>query len=130
MRSRLNWCSQAKARSTTQRTLPSPEPWATPRRKKTNGRKRHIAVDTLGLPVMITVTPADTTDRDAARELLPAGDAAPDHADLGRLRLCRPAHQLVRRLPRHDTPDRLPSLRGEGLRRPAPPLESRTHPGL
>ncbi|GAA3083247.1 transposase [Streptomyces rectiviolaceus] len=29
-----------------------------------------IAVDTLGLPVMITVTPADTADRDAARELL------------------------------------------------------------
>ncbi|MYT93943.1 transposase [Streptomyces sp. SID8359] len=28
-----------------------------------------IAVDTLGLPVMITVTPADTTDRDAARGL-------------------------------------------------------------
>ncbi|WP_326798250.1 transposase [Streptomyces sp. NBC_01808] len=38
--------------------------------KKINGRKRHIAVDTLGLPVMITGTPADTTDRDAARELL------------------------------------------------------------
>ncbi|MGW6263638.1 transposase [Streptomyces sp. NPDC055085] len=38
--------------------------------KKVNGRKRHIAVDTLGLPAMITVTPADTTDRDAARELL------------------------------------------------------------
>ncbi|THA39859.1 IS4/IS5 family transposase [Streptomyces sp. A1547] len=38
--------------------------------KKINGRKRHIAVDTLGLPVMITVTPADMTDRDAARELL------------------------------------------------------------
>ncbi|MEV7951991.1 IS5 family transposase [Streptomyces rubiginosohelvolus] len=38
--------------------------------KKINGRKRHIAVDTLGLPVMITVTPASTTDRDAARELL------------------------------------------------------------
>lgn len=37
--------------------------------KKINGRKRHIAVDTLGLPVIITVTPADTTDRDAAREL-------------------------------------------------------------
>ncbi|MGV9350653.1 transposase [Streptomyces spiralis] len=35
-----------------------------------NGRKRHIAVDTLGLPVMITVTPVDTTDPDAARELL------------------------------------------------------------
>ncbi|WP_454339986.1 transposase [Streptomyces ambofaciens] len=38
--------------------------------KKLNGRKRHIAVDTLGLPVLITVTTADTTDRDAARELL------------------------------------------------------------
>ncbi|MEV6393411.1 transposase [Streptomyces sp. NPDC051907] len=38
--------------------------------RKINGRKRHIAIDTLGLPVMITVTPADTTDRDAARELL------------------------------------------------------------
>ncbi|NEA77235.1 transposase [Streptomyces sp. SID13588] len=36
--------------------------------KKINGRKRHIAVDTKGLPVM--VTPADITDRDAARELL------------------------------------------------------------
>ncbi|MEU8836844.1 MULTISPECIES: transposase [Streptomyces] len=33
-------------------------------------RKRHIAVDTLGLPVIIMVTPAVTTDRDAARELL------------------------------------------------------------
>lgn len=38
--------------------------------KRINGRKRHIAVGTLGLPVMITVTPADTTDRDVARELL------------------------------------------------------------
>ncbi|GHD75542.1 hypothetical protein GCM10010336_51510 [Streptomyces goshikiensis] len=38
--------------------------------KKINGRKRHIAVDTLGLSVMITVAPADMTDRDAARELL------------------------------------------------------------
>lgn len=27
--------------------------------KKINGRKRHIVVDTLGLPVMITVTPGD-----------------------------------------------------------------------
>ncbi|WP_308406073.1 IS5 family transposase [Streptomyces naphthomycinicus] len=38
--------------------------------KKINGRKRHIAVDTKGLPVMITVTRADMTDRDAAREML------------------------------------------------------------
>ncbi|MGW7314722.1 IS5 family transposase [Streptomyces sp. NPDC054865] len=38
--------------------------------KKINGRKRHIAVDTRGMPVMIMVTPADMTDRDAAREML------------------------------------------------------------
>ncbi|MEU2287285.1 transposase [Streptomyces sp. NPDC013178] len=37
--------------------------------KKINGRKRHITVDTLGLPVMITVTPADIQDRDAARDI-------------------------------------------------------------
>ena len=37
--------------------------------KKINGRKRHITVDTLGLPVMITVTPADIEDRDAARDV-------------------------------------------------------------
>ncbi|MFI8893840.1 transposase [Streptomyces paradoxus] len=35
-----------------------------------NGRKRHVAVDTKGFPVMIMVTPADMQDRDAARELL------------------------------------------------------------
>ncbi|WP_078987538.1 transposase [Streptomyces sp. XY332] len=50
--------------------MPSPRPPAASTAKKINGRKRHIAVDTLGLPVMITVTPADMTDRDAARELL------------------------------------------------------------
>lgn len=37
--------------------------------KLINGRKRHVAVDTKGFP-MIMVTPADMQDRDAARELL------------------------------------------------------------
>jgi transposase len=37
--------------------------------KKINGRKRHITVDTLVLPVMITVTPADIQDRDAPRDI-------------------------------------------------------------
>ncbi|MFJ3994308.1 transposase [Streptomyces sp. NPDC090032] len=37
--------------------------------KKINGRKRHITADTLGLAVMITVTPADIQDRDAARDV-------------------------------------------------------------
>ncbi|MDX6352870.1 MAG: hypothetical protein QOF84_7660 [Streptomyces sp.] len=39
--------------------------------KKINGRKRHVIVDTLGLVPMVLVTPADTTDRDAACGILP-----------------------------------------------------------
>lgn len=38
--------------------------------KKINGRKRHIVVDTRGLPLLVMVTPADMTDRDAAKEVL------------------------------------------------------------
>lgn len=38
--------------------------------KAVNGRKRHLAVDTKGLLVDVLVTPADTTDRAAARGLL------------------------------------------------------------
>ncbi|KAB2350416.1 transposase [Actinomadura rudentiformis] len=37
-----------------------------------NGRKRHLAVDLGGLPVMIMVAPAGRADRDAARDLLVA----------------------------------------------------------
>ena len=33
--------------------------------KKVNGRKRHVAVDTLGLPINCQVTTADVQDRDA-----------------------------------------------------------------
>ncbi|MEU4888531.1 MULTISPECIES: IS5 family transposase [Streptomyces] len=40
--------------------------------KKINGRKRHLLTDTLGLLLGVLVTPASTTDRDAARILLPA----------------------------------------------------------
>jgi transposase len=38
--------------------------------KKVNGRKRHIAVDVLGLLLAIVVTPASVQDRDGARPLL------------------------------------------------------------
>ncbi|MDT0347523.1 IS5 family transposase [Streptomyces litchfieldiae] len=38
--------------------------------KKVNGRKRHLVVDTKGLPLLVMVTPADMTDRDAAKEVL------------------------------------------------------------
>ncbi|MFH9864414.1 IS5 family transposase [Streptomyces sp. NPDC017202] len=40
--------------------------------KKINGRKRHLLTDTLGLLLAVLVTPASTTDRDAARMLLTA----------------------------------------------------------
>lgn len=41
--------------------------------KRINGRKRHLLTDTLGLLLAVLVTPASTTDRDAARTLLPTG---------------------------------------------------------
>jgi transposase len=40
--------------------------------KKINGRKRHLAVDTLGLPIKCQVTSADVQDRDALPDLLAA----------------------------------------------------------
>ncbi|HEU5475652.1 MAG TPA: transposase [Actinophytocola sp.] len=40
--------------------------------KKVNGRKRRIAVDTLGLLLSVLVTAASVQDRDAARPLLDA----------------------------------------------------------
>jgi transposase len=38
--------------------------------KKINGRKRHIAVDTLGLLLVVVVTAASVQDRDGAKPLL------------------------------------------------------------
>jgi transposase len=40
--------------------------------KKVKGRKRHLAVDTLGLPVECQITAASTQDRDALAPLLKA----------------------------------------------------------
>ncbi|MEU9256638.1 IS5 family transposase [Streptomyces sp. NPDC048270] len=51
--------------------------------KKINGRKRHLVVDTKGLPLFVMVTPADMTDRDAAKE------------ELFRLRLMHPEITIV-----------------------------------
>lgn len=39
--------------------------------KKINGRKRHVIVDSLGLLLMVRVTPADVTDRQAAHTMMP-----------------------------------------------------------
>lgn len=41
--------------------------------RKINGRRRHLLTDALRLVLDVLVTPASTTDRDAARILLPAG---------------------------------------------------------
>jgi transposase len=38
--------------------------------KKVNGRKRHLAVDTIGLLLLVMVTAASVQDRDAGRQLL------------------------------------------------------------
>ncbi len=38
--------------------------------KKINGRKRHLVVDTRGLPLFLMVTPADLHDSHAAKEVL------------------------------------------------------------
>ncbi|MGI5430794.1 transposase [Streptomyces sp. CA-179760] len=38
--------------------------------KKINGRKRHLVVDTRGLPLIVMVTPADLHDAAAAKEVL------------------------------------------------------------
>lgn len=38
--------------------------------KKINGRKRHLVVDTRGLPLLVIVTPADLHDAAAAKEVL------------------------------------------------------------
>jgi transposase len=46
--------------------------------KKINGRKRHIAVDTIGLLICVLVTAANVQDRDGARPLLEKMAAACD----------------------------------------------------
>jgi hypothetical protein len=46
--------------------------------KKIKGRKRHIAVDTLGLPIKCQVTTADVQDRDALPALLKAVSCQPE----------------------------------------------------
>ena len=60
--------------------------------KKLTGRKRHVAVDTLGLLLHVVVHAANIQDRDGARLLLDpdAGPLPPSPVALGRRRLSRP----------------------------------------
>lgn len=59
--------------------------------KKLLGRKRHLCVDTEGMPVSVLVTAASVPEREGAKRLLLArqGGAAPAEASLGRWRLRR-----------------------------------------
>ena len=49
-----------------------PDPRRTRKRKKINGRKRHIVVDSMGLPLVVVVTAASMQDRDGGFRLLAA----------------------------------------------------------
>ena len=77
---------------------------------KDNGRKRHIAVDTIGLLLTVLITAAGVQDRDGAKPLLwnlrrafPLGQAG-----LGGRRLRRQARHLGQdqAQAQADTPDR------------------------
>ncbi len=63
--------------------------------KKIGGRKRHIAVDTMGLLLAVVVTAASIQDRDGAHPLLALmRNDFHHHADLGRRGLYRQARDL------------------------------------
>jgi len=81
--------------------------------KKTKGRKRHLLVDTLGLLLAITVTPADVPERAGAQLLLTdallwlnwlrrlwvdGGSSGPDFAEWGRQQRPKLHVEVVARL--------------------------------
>ncbi|MGW2207536.1 IS5 family transposase [Streptomyces sp. NPDC001774] len=80
--------------------------------KKTNGRKRHIVVDTLGLVLLVAVSAADVNDRTAAMALL--------H------RLTRLFRQVTRVWADHGYDGELPAW---ARRHPGLGLEIPDHPG-
>ena len=71
------------------------------KRAQDNGRKRHIAVDTIGLLLTVLITAASVQDRDAAKPLLwNLKQGVPrDQAGLGRRRLRRQARRLGQNCP-------------------------------
>ena len=97
--------------------------------KKIEGRKRHIATDTLGLILVIVVTAASVQDRDAARHLLWRLAAGFRHvsliwADGGY------AGKLVTWAARHAAPhpaDRQAPRQPAHIQAAAPPLGCRAH---
>ena len=90
--------------------------------KKVNGRKRHIAVDSMGLLLAVVITAASVQDRDAARPLL-----FNLHRSCRRIRLIwadavyTGKLSLLGRQHEDDPADRRPAQPAR-LRGPAPPL--------
>ncbi|WP_434482005.1 transposase [Streptomyces sp. NBC_01340] len=97
------------------------------RRKKINGRKRHLICDHRSLVLLVMITPADAQDSLAARELL------------FRLALMHPEIAIVwadsayakngliplgEEVPRHHRQDSPPPAGHQGLHRSAAPLGS------
>ncbi|MEU0782595.1 transposase [Streptomyces sp. NPDC006173] len=73
--------------------------------KNVNGRKRHIMIDTLGLPLTVLVAAASVTDRQAGRKLLTQlhRRLLARHAGVGRRRLHRTPGRLRPRRPERRT---------------------------
>jgi transposase len=95
--------------------------------KKINGRKRHLVVDTRGLPLFVMVTPADMTDRNAAKEVLfRLRLMHPEISIVWADSACRTARDLGQDLPEPDDQDRQPPEERPGVRRSAPALGRRT----
>lgn len=96
--------------------------------KKINGRKRHIVVDTKGLPLMVMVTPGRPARlrRREGSPLPPPADAPRNHPHLGRPRLRGKARHLGKKVSEpHDQND-LPAQGQHRIRHPSPPLGRRT----
>ena len=100
--------------------------------KKINGRKRHIAVDTLGLLICVLVTAASVQDRDGARPLLQRlAESLPPHPTrVGRRRIRRQTSGLGPRHAAHHHADRQTQGRHDRIRCPTKTVGRRTQPGL
>ena len=95
--------------------------------KKVNGRKRHIAVDAMGLLLAVVITAASVQDRDAARPLL-----WNLHRTSRRVRLIWADAVYTGKLSHlgrghEDQPADRPPAQPAHLRGAAPPLGGRTH---
>ena len=100
-------------------------PLLPPLGKRVRGRKRHLAVDMLGHPLAVTVTPADAPDVDGAYALLPAAKAAAtpisSSADSGGISARSPASGGASTYRRRG---RAPPLRsGGGIEGPGPAVD-------